>query len=61
MLSLKNDYTLSFSNFLMIGLCNLSARRAPNCWSGVVLFLITPPEILAASVEDILSKSFINY
>ena len=45
----------------MIGLCNLSARRAPNCWSGVVLFLTTPPEMIAAGVEDILSKSFINY
>ena len=53
----KDEYTLCFPNFLIIGLFNSSARHAPNCWSDVVLFLITPPEILAAGVADVLSKN----
>ena len=35
-LSLKNDYLLHFSNFLIIGLRNSSA----NCWFGIILPLI---------------------
>ena len=50
MLSLKEEYTSRFSNFLIICLRNSSA----NCWFCKIILLIQPPEVLAA--EDFLSK-----
>ena len=41
-LSLKNGYTLHFSNFPITGLCNSSA----NSWLDTILFSMAPPETL---------------
>ena len=39
---LRVGYTLHFSNFLIIGLCNYCA----NCWFKIISFLIAPPKVL---------------
>ena len=40
-LSLKDEYTFRFSNFLIIGLCSSSA----NSWFGIISLLAAPPEV----------------
>ena len=45
-LSLKDEYTFRFSDFLIIGLCNSSA----NSWFGITQFLTAP-------AGDVLSKN----
>ena len=41
-MSLKDEYNLNFSNFLITGLCNSSA----NYWFGIILLLTAPAEDL---------------
>ena len=41
MLSLKEEYTLSFLNLPVIGLCSSSV----NCWFDILSLLIAPPEV----------------
>ena len=53
-LSLKDEYTFLFSNFLIIGLCNFST----NCWFYLISFLIPLPVTdLPASEANFLSKN----
>ena len=49
-LSLKDEYTFHFSNFLIIGLCNCFA----NCWFEIFSFLTPLPANLLriAKVSD---------
>ena len=49
-LSIKGEYTFQFSNFLIIGLCNSSAK-SKGLWFIIFSFL-TAPQVKA----DILSK-----
>ena len=49
-MSLQDEYTLRFSNFLMNELCNSSV----NSWFRTTSFLITPPQVLAP--DEYLSK-----
>ena len=42
-LFLKDEYTLCFSHFLIIGLCNSLA----NCWLSIVSLLMAPSLVLS--------------
>ena len=46
-LSIKNEYTLHFLNYLITGMSNSSA----NYWFDMILLLTVPPEVLAAALS----------
>ena len=53
-LSLKDEYTLHFSNFLIVGSCNYSA----NSWFAIISLLKPLPEAdLYVREADLLSKN----
>ena len=54
MLSLKEEYTLRFLNFLLVALCNSTA----NCWFDIISLLIADlPACVTARSDDFLSKT----
>ena len=54
MLSLKDEYTLSLSHFLITGLCDYFA----TCCSNITLLLIASPEGFAAVLTACVAKFY---